>query len=159
MSARWQLGARVATAFLVANAAVACHAGVIVMTSGNVATADISLSSGSSTYTAQVTITFDTVANLTPAELGLTANLIEPNDPVLLARLPPCVTPLLGCVTIDPNFPVMITVEPLNLPWLFASGFDPYDPPGANLSFTNTYEVEVHTDAPSYGAWHLCRLT
>jgi len=158
MGARWQLGARVATAILVASAAIACHAGVVVMTSGNVATADISLSDGSNTYAAQVTITFDTVANLTPAELGLTANLIDPNDPVLLTRLPPCLTPLLGCVTIDPNFPVMITVEPLNLPWLFASGFDPYDPPGANLSFTNTYAIEIHTDALNYVDWSPYRL-
>jgi len=155
MGARWQIGARVATAFLVAAAAVSCHAGVIVTTSGNIATADISLSSGANTYTAQVTITFDTVANLTAAELGLTADLIDPNDPILLARFPPCAV---GCVTIDPNFPVMITVEPLNLPWLFASGFDQDDPPSANLSFTNTYEVEVHTDALSYVAWSPYRL-
>jgi len=155
MSARWQIGARVATALVVAAAAVSCHAGVIVTTIGNVATADISLSSGSNTYTAQVTITFDTVANLTADELGVTADLIDPNDPVLLARLPPCAG---GCVTVDPNFPVMITVEPLNLPWLFASGFDPDDPPSANLSFTNTYEIEVHTDALSYVAWSPYRL-
>jgi len=158
MGARWQLGARAATILFVAAAAVPCHAGIILTTSGNVATADISLSSGSQTYTAQVTITFDTVANLTAAELGLTAYLIDPSDPVLLARLPACAIPLLGCTTVDPNFPLMITVEPLNLPWLFASGFDADDPPGADLSFTNTYEIEVHTDALSYVAWSPYRL-
>ena len=44
----------------------------------------------------------------------------------------------------------MITVEPLNLPWLFASGFDEDGPPASNLSFLNTYEVEIHTSDLSY---------
>ena len=134
------------------------RAGVVVTTSGNVATADISLSSAGKTYTAQVIITFDSVVNLSVGELNLTANLIDPADPVLLSRLPACTVPLLGCATVEPKFPVMITVEPLDLPWLFASGFDANDPPGANMSFTNTYEIEVHTGNLSYTNWSPYRL-
>jgi hypothetical protein len=39
----------------------------------------------------------------------------------------------------------MITVEPLNLPWLFASGFDGGDSGSGVFSFLNTYQVDVHT--------------
>ena len=159
MRARWQLGTRLAAGFLVALAAVPLARGaVVVTTSGNVATADISLGSAGKTYTAQVIITFDAVVNLSAAELNLTANLIDPDDPVLLARLPACAVPLLGCATVDAKFPVLITVEPLDLPWLFASGVDANDAPSANMSFTNTYEVEVHTADLSYANWSPYRL-
>lgn len=121
------------------------HAGVVVSTSGNTALADISLAAGGQTYAAQVTITFDSVQNLDATELNLTAQLVDPLDPGLLARLPACISPLLGCVTIDPNFPVLITVEPLNL--------------GAgNLSFRNTYEFEVHTANLVYAPYSQYRL-
>jgi len=121
------------------------HAGVEVTTSGNVAIADISLASAGRTFSAQVTITFDSVQNLNPTELNLTAQLVDPLAPGLLARLPPCLLPALGCATIDPNFPMLITVEPLNL--------------GAgNLSFRNSYEFEVHTSNLNYVPYSRYRL-
>ena len=125
--------------------ASAAEAGVVVSASGNTAIANISLASGSRTYTADVTITFDAAQNLSPTELNLSAQLVDPSDPGLLARLPACILPLLGCVTIDPNFPVLITVEPLNL----ASG---------SLSFLNSYTFELHTANLAYAPYSHYRL-
>ena len=121
------------------------HAGVVVSAGGNTAIADISLVSGHLTYSAQVTIAFDSAQNLNPTELNLSAQIVDPLDPALLSRLPACLVPALGCVSIDPNFPVLITVEPLNL--------------GAtNLSFRNTYEFEVHTANLTYVPYSHYRL-
>jgi hypothetical protein len=116
-----------------------------VVVSGNQAVATISLAKlppGIGTIDAVVTITFDTPANLTPAELNLTAQVVDPNDLTLLARLPTCGLP---CVTIDPAFPLLITVEPLSLPWVFHSGFESGETTPGNLSFLNTYEFEIYT--------------
>lgn len=120
-------------------------AGVTVSTSGNQAFANISLSDGSNTYVADVTITFDGVVNLSAAELNLSAQLVSPTDPAIVARMPACL-PALACVSVDPAFPVLITVEPLTVPWLFASGFEDASAtsPG-NLGFLNTYDVLVET--------------
>jgi hypothetical protein len=126
-------------------AALDSHAGVVVTTSGNVAIADISLASAGRTFSAQVTITFDSAQNLNPTELNLTAQLVDPLAPGLLARLPPCLLPALGCATIDANFPILITVEPLNL----GEG---------NLTFRNSYEVEVHTSNLNYIPYSRYRL-
>jgi len=121
------------------------HAGVVVSASGNTAIADIALASGNVTYSAQVTIAFDSAQNLNPTELNLSAQIVDPLDPALLSRLPACLNPLLGCVSIDPNFPMLITVEPLNLG-------------AANLSFRNTYEFEVHTANLTYVPYSHYRL-
>src|SRR4051812_8993816 len=100
------------------------HAGVSVNISGNQALATISLSNGGNTYDANVTITFDTPTNLSADELNLSAEIVDPHDTTLLSRLG-CLLPLLGCsVTVDPAFPVMITVEPLSVPWLFHTSFE-----------------------------------
>jgi hypothetical protein len=121
------------------------HARVVVTASGDNATADISLASGGNTYTATVTIAFDNAQNLSPSELNLSAQLVDPLDPGLISRLPACILPLLGCVTIDPNFPMLITVEPLNI--------------GAgNLTFQNTYDLEVHTANLNYAPYSRYRL-
>jgi hypothetical protein len=127
----------------VLGANAAC-AGVVVTTSGNTAVADISLTDGINTYAATVTITFDTPVNLSADELNLTAQLV---DPSIASRLPsPCLPlSLLGCVAVDPAFPLLVTVEPLNLPWLFRSEFETSDTLPGNLSFLNTYEIEVRT--------------
>src|SRR3954454_6572945 len=95
--------------------ACAAEAGVVVSASGNTAVADISLASGGRSYTADVAITFSGAQNLSPTELNLSAQIVDPSDPGLLARLPACILPVLGCVTVDPNFPVLITIEPLSL--------------------------------------------
>jgi hypothetical protein len=125
--------------------ASAAQAGVVVSASGNTAIANISLSSGGHTYAATVTIDFTGAQNLNPTELNLSAQLVDPLDPGLLSRLPACILPVLGCVTIDPNFPVLVTVEPLNL--------------GAgNLSFKNTYDFELHTANLVYVPYSRYRL-
>lgn len=114
-------------------------AGVVVTVDGNIAHADISLDNGiGRTYEAEVTITFDTAVNLDPGSLNLTAQLVNPNDASLVARLP------VG-ITIDPAFPMLITVEPPAFAWLFASGFDGNEDGSGDLAFLNTYEFEVHT--------------
>jgi hypothetical protein len=120
-------------------------AGVVVTTSGNTAIANISLTSGRQTYSADVTIAFTGAQNLNPTELNLSAQLVNPRDPGLLSRLPACTNPLLGCVTIDPNFPMLITVEPLSLR-------------AGNLSFLNAYTFEVHTSNLAYVPYSQYRL-
>jgi uncharacterized protein DUF6689 len=140
----------VAGAFYLALAAGA-SAQVVVTVDGNVANATIALTDNNGvTYDADVTITFDTPVNLTPESLNLTAELVDPTSAELQSRIgtpPSCLVPPLLCnpgVQIDPRFPVMITVEPIDFAWLFASGFDGGDASGA-LEFLNTYDFEVHT--------------
>ncbi|HEY0230971.1 MAG TPA: DUF6689 family protein, partial [Dokdonella sp.] len=119
---------------------------VVVSIDGNVAHADISLADQAGhTYEADVTITFDSPLNLTADSLNLTAQLVDPNDPSLIVRLPHLL--FIPLVSIDPAFPMMITVEPPPTPHLFSSAFDgPEDGTGI-LSFINTYEFELHTHA------------
>lgn len=89
-------------------------ASVVVTITGNQAVANISLTDTRGTFSADVTITFDTPVNLTPFELNLTAALVDPSDPTVLTRLG---CPSQSClVTIDPAFPMQIMVEPLALP-------------------------------------------
>jgi hypothetical protein len=107
---------------------------VSVAVNGNVATAMVQLPSTNSTpYTAEVTITFDNVANLTPASLNLNAYTINPNTP---PQLP-------SQVDFDSGFPVMIEVEPTVA--LFRNGFDEGQFGEGNLDFLNTYLIEIHT--------------
>jgi len=96
--------------FFLFGAVSAAEAGVVVSASGNSAIANVSLSSGGRAYTAEITITFSGAQNLNPTELNLSAQLVDPSDPGLLARLPACPVPSLGCVTIDPNFPLRYLV-------------------------------------------------
>ncbi len=124
-------------------AATAC-AQVTVTIQGNQALAQISLPKSGGTVDADITITFDSPVNLTADELNLTAQLVNPTDPTLVSRLPSC---LMACVSVDPAFPLLITVEPFNVPWLFRSGFESDDSPTGNLEFLNTYEFEIHTAA------------
>jgi hypothetical protein len=132
-------------AFLLAGASAReAAAGVVVTVDGNTAHAEISLTDGSgATYDADVTITFGTVLNLSATSLGLTAQLVNPNDPIVTSRIP------LG-MSIDPAFPMMITIEPPVLDWLFTSGFQTGEDGTGILGFTNTYDVEVHTHDLSY---------
>jgi len=117
---------------------------VIVTVSGNVAHAQISLGNGPATYDAEVTISFDTPVNLDPANLNLTAELVNPVDPLLVARLP-------GGISIDPAFPMMITIEPPDYGWLFHSAFDANPENGTGLlTFLNTYDIEIHTGDLTY---------
>jgi hypothetical protein len=148
---RW-IGQIVAGVLLMALAAAA-SAQVVVTVDGETAHATVSLTDNNgTTYDADVTIVFDTPRNLTPAALNLTATLIDPAD--INPRLAHdqygnsnCSTIVLQtfCPEVDPAFPVMITVEPIVLPWLFTSGFDGGDSGDGVFSFLNTYGVEIHT--------------
>jgi hypothetical protein len=123
---------------------------VSVIVDGDTAIAEISLTDGGgTTYDAEVTIIFDTPQNLSPQSLNLTAELVDPDGPVA-GRIP-------GGTSISPEFPMMITVEPPDIPWLFASGFDGG---GAEdvLGFLNTYEIEIHTHALEYTSDSTYRL-
>lgn len=122
----------------------AASAQVVVTVDGDTAYATISLTDNNgTTYNADVTIVFDTPQNLSPESLNLTAELVDPNE--IHSRLPPD-DPLLcgGGVHMDPDFPVMITIEPRDVSWLFQSGFDG-GAAGGGLQFLNTYAMEIHT--------------
>jgi len=133
--------------------AAAASAQVVVTVNGDTANATISLTDNNgTTYDADVTIVFDTPENLTPAALNLTATIIDPaqiNPRLAVDQYgnPNCYHFLLAtyCPTIDPAFPVMVTVEPIVLPWLFTSGFDSANSGDGVFSFLNTYGVEIHT--------------
>jgi hypothetical protein len=130
--------------------AASASAQVVVTVEGDTASATISLTDDNgTTYDADVTIVFDTPQNLTPQALNLSAEIVDPDeiDPRLRSdgSLPNNNCYLGICPTVDPAFPVMITVEPLSLPWLFASGFDGGDSGSGVFSFLNTYQIDVHT--------------
>lgn len=130
---------RLALAFVLSCAPLGAQAQVVVDIVGNTAHATISLAdSGGHVYTADASIVFDTPLNLTADSLNLSAELVDPSDPQLIARLP-------AGTTIDPDFPMMITVEPQIHPWLFIDGFDGMPPDSGGLSFRNSYQFEVHT--------------
>ena len=123
---------------------------VVVTVDGDTAYATISLTDDNNvTYEADVTIVFDTPQNLSAQSLNLTAELVDPD--AVQGRIDQlgCVLPL-SCVEVDPAFPMMITVEPPNFPWLFTSGFEGNETGAGNLAFVNTYEFEVHTHDLAY---------
>ena len=135
-----------AAALSCAIASASAQAAVVVTVDGNIAHADISLDSGiGHTYQAEVTITFGAAVNLDVGSLNLTAQLINPGDTTLTARLP-------ATISIDSAFPMMITVEPPSFGWLFSSGFDHAEDGSGDLAFLNTYEFEVHTHELTYAA-------
>ncbi|MGN6520048.1 MAG: DUF6689 family protein [Dokdonella sp.] len=104
---------------------------------GNTAHATILLEDELGTpYDAEVTIIFDTPTNLSPRSLNLGAELFDP------AQAPGA---LPAGVSIDPAFPMLITIEPPGTPALFTSGFEPSEDGTGVLSFHNTYDIEVHT--------------
>jgi hypothetical protein len=116
-------------------AASAASAGVVVdITDSNTAVAAIALTDANNqTYNATVTITFDQAINLSADSLNLTAELIDPNN---FSGLP-------AGVSIDPTFPVLISVEPPVT--LFVNGYEANQTGDGNLAFFNTYYFEVHT--------------
>lgn len=116
----------------------AALAQVVVTVNGNVAHADISLVSGAQTYDGEVTITFDTPTDLTPQSLNLTATVVNPTDPAIVNRLP-------AGTSVDPAFPILITVEPTAFEHIFASSMELNETGGGNLRFVNAYDFEIHT--------------
>jgi hypothetical protein len=159
MKVRWRYGSGFVFAGVLSLALnTAAHAQVAVTIDGDTAHATISLTDNSGvTYDADVTIVFDSPENLTAQSLNLTAELVDPA--AIQSRLPPGDCPLL-CPppTVDPAFPMMITVEPIDFPWLFYSGFDQSETGTGDLSFKNTYQFEVHTHALPYTEGSLYRL-
>lgn len=138
----------------------AASAQVVVTVNGDTANATISLTDNNgTTYDADVTIVFESPQGLTPPALNLTAELIDPatinrrlvtdgmgNSNCYLLLLP-------ICPTIDPAFPVMITVEPIDFPWIFRGDFETSAaafPGFDDLSFINTYQMDVHTHDLTY---------
>ncbi|MEO8803548.1 MAG: DUF6689 family protein [Rudaea sp.] len=114
--------------------AVNADATVTVSVNGNVATALVELPDSSTpTYAATVTITFDAAVNLTAESLNLTATLIDPNNPPALPQQ----------VSIDPDFPVVVEVEPTVA--LFRNSFESGQTGNGNLDFLNTYLFDIDT--------------
>jgi hypothetical protein len=91
---------------------------------------------------AELTISFEKVVGLHPDALEVSATLVDPNDPDLLARLPgmqeSSVTDLFGQlittlsyqVTIPPTFPVLVRIDPS---------------PASALSFSGVVTVSFYT--------------
>lgn len=93
---------------------------------GNVASARI----GDPTQPlAELILTFEDASGLTPASLGISAQLVNLTDPALLARLPGTLTKL------QPDLPLLVTIEP---------------PVGGGLTFRRTGRFELHTHALAY---------
>ncbi len=94
---------------------------------GNIATVRV----GSSINPiAELTLTFDDASGLNPSSLGVSARLVDVNDPTLLSRLP---DPRL----IQPSsaLPLLVTVEP---------------PATGGLRFRRSGRFELHTHALTY---------
>lgn len=85
-------------------------------------------------YQACVSIHFDSVVNLTPDSLGLTAQLIDPST---FSGLP-------ANVNVDPAFPVLISIEPPVA--IYRNGYETGQVGDGNLDFLKTYDLEIHTD-------------
>ncbi len=119
--------------------ATAAHAQVTVSIVGDTATATISLPAPSGTYDAVFTVEFDNPRNLSETCLGLTADVLDATEIAnIQSRLP---SP--GTQSIDPNFPVRVTVEPS---------------PACGLAFDNEIRVEMHTGELTYTSFSPYRL-
>src|SRR5262245_31649317 len=53
----------------------------------------------------EVTVSFENVTGLTPANLGVSTQLVSPLDPLLAGRLP-------STVSLPAGFPVLVRIEP-----------------------------------------------
>ncbi|HSR64831.1 MAG TPA: DUF6689 family protein [Xanthomonadaceae bacterium] len=100
---------------------------VSVSVAGNVAVAEIGIASAP---IAEVTLTFDDASNLTPASLGLSARLVDLDDPQLLARLPDA-----SLIRLDSGLPLLVTIQP---------------PLAGGLNFRRTGRYELHTHLLGY---------
>lgn len=120
---------------VIASQARAQQLPVNVTVSGNVATVQIGVAGNP---IADLTISFDDASGLTPASLGVSANMVNVSDPTLVARLPS-----VSLTGIPSAFPVLITVEPPSL---------------GGLSFLRQAHIEVHTHALAYTAGTPLRL-
>ncbi|HXU47033.1 MAG TPA: DUF6689 family protein [Thermoanaerobaculia bacterium] len=106
-------------AALLAFGALPARAAITVTVNGNSASASVSLPGG---LGADVTVSFESVVGLSPANLGLSAERISPTDPSLLSRLSGSAIPA--------GFPVLLRIEP---------------PATGGLSFSGVATLEIHT--------------
>jgi hypothetical protein len=119
---------------------VACStpadAGVTVTVDGNTARARIELggSPGAPQYAGTLLLTFDSPVGLSAQNLDITAQVVNPDDPALRARLP-------SQATVPGQFPVLVSVRPRN-------GFE----------FRNAAQVELYTQQLAYAAGSPYRL-
>jgi hypothetical protein len=90
---------------------------------GNELRAGISLPGG---IAADLSISFEQVEGLSPANLGVTAELVSLLDAELLGRL----ADALGSVSLTSAFPVLLTIEP---------------PAAGGLSFSGVVSISLHT--------------
>ncbi|MES2857864.1 MAG: DUF6689 family protein [Pseudomonadota bacterium] len=119
---------------LAAPVALAQSQPVQISISGNTATATIG---APLQPIAEVILEFENASGLTPASLGLSADLVSISDPALLARLPdPQLNQLAGA------FPLLVTIEP---------------PSTGGLKF-RTVRVQIHTHALVYSIGSAYRL-
>ncbi len=111
-------------------------AGVAVTIEGNTARARIELggSPGNPQYAGTLILTFDSPVGLSAQNLDITAQAVNPDDPVLRARLP-------STVAVPGQFPVLVSVRPRN-------GFE----------FRNAAQVELYTHQLAYVAGSPYRL-
>ena len=100
---------------------------VTVQASGDTATVEVKLLNQS---LADVTLSFDDASGLSPSSLGITAELVNPTAPSLLARLP-----YLELNQLAGALPLLVTIEP---------------PANGGLSFDRTVRVEIHTHLLAY---------
>jgi hypothetical protein len=132
------------------------HAEVTVTISGTTAIAEIRLPNAAMpVYSATLRLDFDTPENLTADNLGVSAAIVDPLDPMLLARLPGGGSPV---VSIPPAFPVLITVEPPAGAVLFAGSFEAGQPSSDELSFRRAADIEVRTTQLPYASDSPLRL-
>jgi len=105
--------------------AAAVTQGVVdAVVNGSSVGATVSLPGG---FGADVTLSFENVTGLNLTSLGVSAQLINPTDPALLARLPAGSVPL--------AFPVLLRIEP---------------PAAGGLSFRGITSLDVHTHNLQY---------
>lgn len=100
---------------------------VAIEASGNMASARIGVAGQT---LADVTLSFEDATGLNASSIGLSAELVNLDDPALLARLPDA-----RLNKLDAALPLLITIEP---------------PAAGGLSFRNTGRIEIHTHALAY---------
>ncbi|HVT33564.1 MAG TPA: DUF6689 family protein [Rhodanobacteraceae bacterium] len=114
---------------------------VVTIVDGRKAKADITLAKpGGGDYTAEFEIEFEAqgLENLTPECIGISADVLDAGEIAdVEGRLPH------DWQTVDPAFPVRVTVEP---------------PAGCGLSFENHYDVSLDTGDLVYAPFSVYRL-
>lgn len=113
---------------------------VVTIEDGRKAKAEITLPRpGGGDYSADLELEFDNPQNLTVPCLGISADVLDATEIAdVESRLPDP-----GNQSIDPDFPVRVTVDP---------------PAACGLQFDNDVDIELHTDDLTYVAFSSYRL-